>query len=167
MEALSCLLNKAKEGGYLSDFKVNGKGGGVLEISHLLFVDDTLVFCLPLGAPTNSLALWDGVEERQEGWGIGSLGGLTHSTRLFLASGFDVSERYRIGLWKAIRKLWAMFVTKVSFFVGEGKRVKFWKDRWCGSESSCNSFPSLYALASSKKAWVANMWDQSLGSSGC
>ena len=45
MEALSCLLNKAKEGGYLSDFKVNGKGGGVLEISHLLFIDDTLVFC--------------------------------------------------------------------------------------------------------------------------
>ncbi|KAL6331749.1 hypothetical protein AAG906_020088 [Vitis piasezkii] len=146
MEALSCLLNKAREGGYLSDFKVNGKGGGVLEISHLLFVDDTLVFCLPLGAPTNSLAVWDGVEERMGDW---ELGGLTHSTRLFLASGFDASERYRIGLWKAIRK------------------VKFWKDRWCGSEPSCDSFPSLYALASSKKAWVANMWDQSLGSSGC
>ncbi|RVW27335.1 hypothetical protein CK203_116837 [Vitis vinifera] len=101
------------------------------------------------------------VETRRMGdW---ELGGLTHSTRLFLASGFDGSKwRYRIGLWKAIRKLWAMFVTKVSFFVGEGKRVKFWKDRWCGSESSCNSFPSLYALASSKKAWVANMWDSLL-----
>ena len=60
-----------------------------------------------------------------------------------------------------------MFVTKVSFSVGEGKRVKFWKDRWCGNEPSCDSFPSLYGLASSKEAWVANMWDQSLGSSGC
>ncbi|RVX01863.1 hypothetical protein CK203_019500 [Vitis vinifera] len=126
MEALNCLLKRAREGGYLSGFKVNGKGGEGLEISHLLFVDDTLVFCeaiktqmnylswllmwfvaisglrinlskselipigrvdnledlasalgckegalpttylgLPLGALSNSLAIWDGVEERR------------------------------------------------------------------------------------------------------
>ena len=125
MEALNCLLKRAREGGYLSGFKVNGKGGEGLEISHLLFVDDTLVFCeaiktqmnylswllmwfvaisglrinlskselipigrvdnledlasalgrkegalpttylgLPLGALSNSLAIWNGVEER-------------------------------------------------------------------------------------------------------
>ena len=40
-----------------------------------------------------------------------------------------MSERYEVRLWKAIRKLWAMFITKVSFSVGDGRRIKFWKDR--------------------------------------
>ena len=46
MEVLSCILERARESGFLSGFKVSGgnaeKG---LEISHLLFVDDTFVFC--------------------------------------------------------------------------------------------------------------------------
>ena len=45
MGALSCLLRRAREGGYLIDFKVNGNGGEGLEVTHLLFADDTLVFC--------------------------------------------------------------------------------------------------------------------------
>ncbi|RVW29476.1 hypothetical protein CK203_093707 [Vitis vinifera] len=32
------------------------------------------------------------------------------------------------------------------------KRVKFWTDKWCGDEPLYLSFPSLYALAASKKA---------------
>ncbi|RVX21160.1 hypothetical protein CK203_002293 [Vitis vinifera] len=76
--------------------------------------------------------------KKDEGLGVGNL---NHSTRLFLARGWcskEVSERYGVRLWKAIRKLWAMFITKVSF-----------------------------SVASSKGAWVADMWDQSLGSNGC
>lgn len=41
------------------------------------------------------------------------------------------------------------------------RRVKFWKDRWCDNELLCDSFPSLFALASSKEAWVADLWNQS------
>ena len=41
MEALGCLLERAREGGYLPGFKVNSRGGEGLEISHMLFVDDT------------------------------------------------------------------------------------------------------------------------------
>ena len=41
MEALGCLLKRAREGGYLLGFKVNSRGGEGLEISHMLFVDDT------------------------------------------------------------------------------------------------------------------------------
>ena len=125
MKALNCLLRRAKESGYLFGFKVSGRGGEDLEISHLLFANDTLVFyeashthmiylswllmwfetisslkinlskcevipfkgvenledlasvlgCkvgnfpttylgLPLGAPSNCLVVWDGVEDR-------------------------------------------------------------------------------------------------------
>ena len=44
MAALSCLLRRAREGGYLFGFKVNGRHGEGVEVSHLLFVDDSLVF---------------------------------------------------------------------------------------------------------------------------
>ena len=45
MEVWNRLLERAREGGYLSSFTVKGKGGEVVEMSHLLFVDDTLIFC--------------------------------------------------------------------------------------------------------------------------
>ena len=46
MEALSCILERARESGFLSGFKVLGRNAEEgLEISHLLFVDDTFVFC--------------------------------------------------------------------------------------------------------------------------
>ena len=47
MEALSCLLKRAKEGGFLSGWRIRGKGKKRGKISHLLFVDDTLAFCEP------------------------------------------------------------------------------------------------------------------------
>nr|CAN76350.1 hypothetical protein VITISV_025245 [Vitis vinifera] len=45
MEALSCLLKKAKVGGFLLGWRVSGRNGDGVDISHLLFVDDTLVLC--------------------------------------------------------------------------------------------------------------------------
>ena len=40
------------------------------------------------------------------------------------------------------------------FVVGNGRRVRFWLDKWCGDESLKDTFPSLFALATSKDAWV-------------
>ena len=48
MEALNCLINRAVEGNYLSGSRIiDGRGGGRSElvISHLLYADDTLIFC--------------------------------------------------------------------------------------------------------------------------
>ena len=47
MEALCCLLKRAKEGGFLLGWQFNGREGVGVEISHLLFAYDTLVFCEP------------------------------------------------------------------------------------------------------------------------
>ncbi|RVW48586.1 Callose synthase 9 [Vitis vinifera] len=44
------------------------------------------------------------------------------------------------------------------FVVGDGKKVRFWKDKWCGTIPLCEAFPSLYALASYKEAWVNEVW---------
>ena len=73
----------------------------------------------------------------------------------------EVRESYGVGLWKEIRKEGALMQNKVAFVVGNGRRVKFWKDLWWGNVPLCNSFPSLYAFASSKEAWVEEFWDTS------
>ena len=41
----------------------------------------------------------------------------------------DVREGYGVGLWKAIRKLEHLVSSRLSFVVGNGQRVSFWKDK--------------------------------------
>ncbi|RVW96159.1 hypothetical protein CK203_037784 [Vitis vinifera] len=40
-----------------------------------------------------------------------------------------------------------------------GRRVRFWRDRWYGDSPLCVSFPSLFALFVDKEVWVADIWD--------
>ena len=75
----------------------------------------------------------------------------------------EVREGFGVGFWKDIRKEGALLQNRVGFSVGNGRRVKFWKDNWCGNSTLCNSFPSLYAFASYKEAWIEEMWDHSGG----
>ena len=42
--------------------------------------------------------------------------------------------------------------------MGDGKNVSFWKDKWCGTVPLCEIFPSLFALATSKEAWINEVW---------
>ena len=44
MEALSRMMNKAVEGGFLSSFQVGSRDHSMVQVSHLLFADDTLIF---------------------------------------------------------------------------------------------------------------------------
>ena len=45
MEALSSILKRALQGGFLEGFMAGGRGGESVVVSHILFVDGTLVFC--------------------------------------------------------------------------------------------------------------------------
>ena len=45
MEVLSTLIRRAVEGGFLSGCRIRGGGRQPVHISHLLFPDDTIVFC--------------------------------------------------------------------------------------------------------------------------
>ena len=71
----------------------------------------------------------------------------------------EVREGYGVGFWKEIRKEGPLMFKNDSFVEGDGKRVKFWKDIWCRNNSVREAFPSLFALADSKDAWVANFWE--------
>ncbi|RVW28985.1 putative ribonuclease H protein [Vitis vinifera] len=71
----------------------------------------------------------------------------------------EVREAHGVGLWKGIRMDWDLVGARISFSVGNGRRVSFWRDRWCGDAPLCDSFPSIYALSIEKEAWVADVWD--------
>ena len=70
-----------------------------------------------------------------------------------------VSGRYGVRLWKAIRNEWLFLNSRLAYQVGNGRRVKFGKDKWCGDEPLCESFPSLYSISLSKDAWVSDVWN--------
>ena len=64
--------------------------------------------------------------------------------------------------------------SRLSFVVGNGQRVKFWKDKWCFFGGGGRwvftpmylSFPSLFAFACSKEAWMGDVWSEVEGK-GC
>ena len=45
-----------------------------------------------------------------------------------------VRDGHGVGLWKTIRKEWDPLNDKISFLVGNGQRVIFWKDKWYGDK---------------------------------
>ena len=45
MEVLSALIRRVVDGGFISGCRLQGRGGMEMNVSHLLFVDDTIIFC--------------------------------------------------------------------------------------------------------------------------
>ena len=45
MEVFSLLIDNAVFGGFLIGYTLKGRNGEAMTLSHLLFADDTLVFC--------------------------------------------------------------------------------------------------------------------------
>lgn len=44
MKVLCKILRRARNGVFIMDFKVGGRGGEGLDLTHLLFANDTLIF---------------------------------------------------------------------------------------------------------------------------
>ena len=51
---------------------------------------------------------------------------------------------YGVGLWKNISRGWPSFSSYILYDIGDGSRVKFWHDRWCGETSLVASYLELF-----------------------
>ena len=56
-----------------------------------------------------------------------------------------------------------MISDNMVYYVGNGRRVRFWKDKRCGDDPLCISFPSLFVISLAKEAWVEDVWSHSGG----
>ena len=63
-------------------------------------------------------------------------------------------------MWKEIRKEWDTTISHSAFSLRNGRRLRFWKDVWCGDEALCYSFPSLFFVATNKDVLVADVWEE-------
>jgi len=61
-----------------------------------------------------------------------------------------------VGILKNIRKGWSLFCSYTRLILGNGSRIRFWDDVWCGEMSLKEAFPVLYDIACVKDALVAD-----------
>jgi hypothetical protein len=53
---------------------------------------------------------------------------------------------FGVGVWKNIRKCWDSFSSFTRFVVGDGTKISFWYDLWCGDTTLKVAFPSFLVL---------------------
>lgn len=58
-----------------------------------------------------------------------------------------------------------VFVKDIIFVVGDGSRIRFWHDPWCGGRALCAVFPDLFSISQNPDASMADILDCSSGSS--
>jgi hypothetical protein len=63
---------------------------------------------------------------------------------------------FGVGVWKNIRKGWISFSRFTRFVVGDGSKISFWHDLWCGDTTLKEAFPALFGIARLKDAVVAD-----------
>ncbi|RVW44612.1 Heat shock protein 90-5, chloroplastic [Vitis vinifera] len=74
-----------------------------------------------------------------------------------------VSGAAGVGVWKEIMKESDWCWENLSFLVGKGSKIKFWKDRWCTDTPLSQCFNHLFVLAVHRDASIEEMWDHHSG----
>jgi hypothetical protein len=57
-----------------------------------------------------------------------------------------------------------LFCSHIRFELGNGSKIRFWDDVWCGEMTIKEAFPVLYGIAREKDAFVAAHLNSSNGS---
>lgn len=70
---------------------------------------------------------------------------------------------HSVGLWKSISIETDHLRKNCSLVPGNGRRIKFREDEWCGEGPLCDSFSNLYRIAATKGTIIADNWDDSRG----
>ena len=69
----------------------------------------------------------------------------------------SIRGTYGCGLWKGIMSGWGVYSQHVEIVVGQGNRVRFWKDKWCGDTILMDRFPRLFTCSTHWDATIDNV----------
>ena len=72
----------------------------------------------------------------------------------------EVNGAFGVGVWKEILKENDWCWENMAFTVGNGTKIRFWTDLWCGCTVLSQRFPHLYAMAAHRNAMVEEIWDR-------
>jgi hypothetical protein len=72
-----------------------------------------------------------------------------------------ISGSHGVGLWKFICMGWQNFRRFFKYDPGEGSKIRFWEDVWCGDRSLKEEFPGLHSIARFKEASIADNMEYS------
>jgi hypothetical protein len=61
--------------------------------------------------------------------------------------------------WAGLMKVKDTFLNLGSFILKNGTQIRFWEDRWLGSQPLMTQFPSLYNIVPKKSATVASVFE--------
>jgi hypothetical protein len=61
---------------------------------------------------------------------------------------------YGVCFWKNIGKGWGKFCSHTRFDIGDGSKIRFWHDLWCGDLALKEAFPILFGIACTKDTFV-------------
>jgi hypothetical protein len=75
-----------------------------------------------------------------------------------------ISGSHGVGLWKYICLGWQNFRRFFKYDVGEGSKIRFWDDVWCGERALKEVYPGLFSIASLKEASIADNMEHSSNS---
>ena len=73
---------------------------------------------------------------------------------------------FGVGLWKDIKREAQQLKQDCKLMLGDGGRIRFWEDKWCGEILPSDQFPMLYAMTASKGPKVGEVWDTTRGEGG-
>jgi hypothetical protein len=68
----------------------------------------------------------------------------------------DITEPHGVGFWKFICMGWRIFKGHFRFDLGDGFKISFWEDAWCGESFLKDTFPGLFNIASFRGASIAD-----------
>ena len=75
----------------------------------------------------------------------------------------SVNGPYGVGLWENISQGWPSFSRHILCDIGDGSRVKFWQDQWCGETSLAVRYPDLFRFCRNKDANVVELMKSANG----
>ncbi|RVW43464.1 Transposon TX1 uncharacterized 149 kDa protein [Vitis vinifera] len=151
---LAHCLDGPGEGGFLSGCRLRGRGGVEMNVSHLLFADDTIIFAKRK----------ESNPKEEGGLGIRKI---------------DVLNKALLGKW-----VWRYAYEKENLWkrvigVKYGQEGGGWRTKDARGPESCFGrisgavmrpfliiFPQLFTLAGNRNAKVSEVWDSSLGQGG-
>jgi hypothetical protein len=64
-------------------------------------------------------------------------------------------------VWKCIRRGWEGFAQHVRYDIGDGTKVLFWHDVWCGESLLKLVHLALFNTTCNKDAWVKEYMERS------